>query len=277
MEVIYIDELFALNFIIDYLTVLAAARVCGVVLRRWRYALAALIGAAYAVGTVLPGMALLSLPAVKLAFGILMALAAFAGEPAVLKCALAFFAVSAAFGGAVWAASMLTGENTGRGVYLPVSMKALVLSFAVCYAVVSLVFRRTLKQSERRMMTVAAAFQGRSAVFRTLRDTGNSLFDPITGGEVLIVSSRAAAPLFPPGCGEILGNADPVAVLEKLGAVPELKNRLRLIPYSAVGVSSGLLPVFRPDSLMVDGKKMDGVMVAVSPSLADCGEYEAVL
>lgn len=277
MEVIYIDELFALNFIIDYLTVLAAARVCGVMLRRWRYALAALIGAAYAAGAVLPGMAVLSLPTVKLAFGVLMALAAFAGEPAILKCTLAFFAVSAAFGGAVWAASMLTGESTGHGVYLPISMKALVLSFAVCYAAVSLVFRRTLKQSERRMMTVAATFQGRSAVFRALRDTGNGLFDPITGGEVLIVSSKAVAPLFPPDCRKILEDADPVAVLEKFGAVPELKNRLRLIPYSAVGVSSGLLPVFRPDSLLVDGKKMDGVMVAVSPALADCGEYEAVL
>ena len=45
MDVIYIDSLFGLNLLIDYCLVLASARVCGVVLRRWRYALAALIGA----------------------------------------------------------------------------------------------------------------------------------------------------------------------------------------------------------------------------------------
>ena len=45
MDVIYLDSLFGLNLLIDYCLVLASARVCGVVLHRWRYALAALIGA----------------------------------------------------------------------------------------------------------------------------------------------------------------------------------------------------------------------------------------
>ena len=34
MEVIYIDSVFLLNFVIDYLLVLASAQVCGVRLRR---------------------------------------------------------------------------------------------------------------------------------------------------------------------------------------------------------------------------------------------------
>ena len=55
MDVIYLDSLFGLNLLIDYCLVLVSARVCGVVLRRWRYALAALIGALYAALMVLPG------------------------------------------------------------------------------------------------------------------------------------------------------------------------------------------------------------------------------
>ena len=81
----------------------------------------------------------------------------------------------------------------------------------------------------------------------------------------------------PPGCGEILKCTDPVSVLERLGQVPELSNRVRLIPYSAVGVGSGLLPVFRPDSLMVDGKIRDGVLIAAAPALDNGGDYDAVL
>lgn len=38
MDVIYLDSLFGLNLLIDYCLVLVSARVCGVVLRRWRYA-----------------------------------------------------------------------------------------------------------------------------------------------------------------------------------------------------------------------------------------------
>ena len=278
MKVLYIDELFALNFIVDYLMLLSAARVCGVLLRRWRYALGALFGAAYAVGAVLPGWGALSAPGLKIGCGCAMALIAFAGEEALLKCALVFFTVSAAFGGAVWWASMLAGTPAGPGgtLALPLSLKTLVVSFGVCYAVVRLVFHRALKNARRQVMTVAAVFGGRSAVFRALRDTGNGLYDPVTGSEVLVVSAAAARPLFPQGCAAVLARDDPVAVLETLGAVPELKNRLRLIPYSAVGAASGLLPVFRPDSLMVDGKKREGVMIAVAPAL-DGGEYEAVL
>ena len=45
MEVIYIDSLFFLNLGVDYLLCLAAARICGLYLRRRRYVLAALLGA----------------------------------------------------------------------------------------------------------------------------------------------------------------------------------------------------------------------------------------
>ena len=45
MKVIYADRFFLLNLLIDYLLCLLSARVCGLVLRRRRYLLAALIGA----------------------------------------------------------------------------------------------------------------------------------------------------------------------------------------------------------------------------------------
>ena len=67
MEVVYLDQLFAVNWIVDYCIVLAAARVSDLVLRRWRYALAALFGAAYAAASVLPGLAWLAHAPMKLA------------------------------------------------------------------------------------------------------------------------------------------------------------------------------------------------------------------
>ena len=107
MDVIYLDSLFGLNLLIDYCLVLVSARVCGVVLRRWRYALAALIGALYAALMVLPGFGWLANGMMKLALGAAMALIAFGGEAHLVRCTVVFFAVSAAFGGAVYAALSL--------------------------------------------------------------------------------------------------------------------------------------------------------------------------
>ena len=80
MDVIYLDRLFGLNLLLDYCLMLASARVCGVVLRRARYLLAALTGALYAAVMVLPGFGWLGSGAMKLALGAAMALIAFGGE-----------------------------------------------------------------------------------------------------------------------------------------------------------------------------------------------------
>ena len=103
MDIIYIDRLFLLNLVLDYLIVLCSARLCGIRLRRARYAAAAVFGALYAALSLLPGLAFFKLWPVKLICGLLMALIAFGGEDKLWRCCLTFFAVSALFGGAVWA------------------------------------------------------------------------------------------------------------------------------------------------------------------------------
>ena len=72
MTVIYVDTLFLLNGIIDYLLLLAAARLAGEPLRRLRFGAAAALGGAYAVAIFLPGMAFLAGPWCKLASCVLM-------------------------------------------------------------------------------------------------------------------------------------------------------------------------------------------------------------
>ena len=95
MDVIYLDSLFGLNLLIDYCLVLVSARVCGVVLHRWRYALAALIGALYAALMVLPGFGWLANGMMKLALGAAMALTfpeiAFNGYSLLLPRMLGFY------------------------------------------------------------------------------------------------------------------------------------------------------------------------------------------
>ena len=266
METIYIDRLFILNFICDYLILLGSARVCGVLLRRARYAVAALLGAVYAVLSVLPGFAFLTLLPIKLAAGILMALIAFAKEPKFWRCAAVFFAVSAVFGGTLWALSVQSG-GVGNAVYLPVSMPVLVLSFGIIYALLSLIFRRTAKSTGKAVHTVVIDFLGKGVTLRALYDSGNCLYDPMTGSEVLIAGAEQLAPLLGEG----------VKALSPTQTVTLYAGKMRLIPYCAVGTQSGLLPAFRPDSITVDGKVREDIIVAISPTAVSGDGFDCII
>ena len=275
MEVIYADELLALNFLVDYLLLLSAARLRGAPLRRGRFALGAAVGAGYALMAVLPGWEWVNALPVKLAISFFMALTAYgwAGQPGAW---LWFLALSAGFGGAVFAAALLAGQDMGS-IYVPVSGRILLLSLGVCYASIRLFFGRFLQRRERVILPVTLTFQGRQTQFRALLDTGNALHDGVTGLPVMVADRSVIEPLFPAEAAPVLNLPDPAAQLQTLSALPGLKGRFRLVPYTAVGTGRGLLLCFRPDSLTVDGRTRE-MLAALSPTpLCDGGDYCAIL
>ncbi len=276
METIYIDSLFILNLAIDYLLLLVTGRICSARLRRGFIALGAAIGAGYSVLVALPfGTFLASWPC-KLAFAMFMLLAAYWGEKHIFRCAAVFLAVSAAFGGAVYAVSILGGTGTGRGLYVHISPKILILSFAVCYFVLSLVFRRVSDKTERQTLSAEAELGERHIEFTLLHDTGNGLYDPVSGLPVCIAEAGAAAPLFPDECLKCFELSDPLEMFMSLSELDSCRGRFRLVPYSSLGNPAGLLPAFRPDSLTVGGKRQSA-LIAVSPAaLCADGEYSAI-
>ena len=133
----------------------------------------------------------------------------------------------------------------------------LILSFALCYAGLRLLFRGGAQLPDRPRAELRLALGGRECRFMALRDTGNRLCDPATGAAVMLACPHALAPLFP---GVDL-TADPVS----LTALPSLFGRFRLIPYRTVG-GGGLLAVFRPEGLWIDGAPRRDLLVAVSAS-----------
>ena len=271
MEVIYIDRLFIINLVTDYLILLVTARICGIYLRRLRYLLAALFGALYAVLSVLDGFGFLNLLPIRLCSGILTALIAYANEEKSARTVLVFFGVSALFGGAVWAISLQSGGTPGSTVYLPVSMPVLVLSFGITYAVLSVIFRRSVKNAQRTVHDAVISHEGHELMLRALCDSGNTLYDPVTGSSVMIVSSEQLRGIF--------GDKAILLGFDASGSVtdPTFAGRLRLIPYRAVGVGSGLLPAFRPDRITVDGKSRDDIIIAVSPTPVSGDGFDCIM
>jgi stage II sporulation protein GA (sporulation sigma-E factor processing peptidase) len=218
-------------------------------------------------------------PFVKVALGMLMALAAFGGCARLLRTMLVFFAVSAAFGGVVMAASLLGGGAAG-GLFTSASLRVLILSFAVGYVILALVFRRAARHKGGVIVPVTVRHGGREVAVRALMATGNALADPLSGRSVMVAGVGELKPLFVPDVAAVLAGLDrkgAVRVVEELSE-GERPMRFQLIPYSAVGVSGGMLLAFRPDEIVVDGKSRSGMLLALSPnSVSEGGTYSALI
>lgn len=278
--VVYLDQVFLLNFVVDYLLLLCSGRLAGEVLCRRRLALGAAIGAGYAGAACLPGLGFLLHPLCKVGAGVFTVLAGYGGSRRLLRLSLVFFAVSAAFGGGILALQLLGGPGLtlGNGVVsAPLDLKVVLLSAAGCYGLITLVFQRTARHSPRRELAPAVLTLGkRQVVLTALVDTGNTLTDPVSGRPVLVAEGEKAERLFPegsaPGPEEL---RDPASALERLR---KAGLRCRLLPYQAVGVECGLLLALRLDRVRVGEEDYGPLLVALSPTrLTDGGGYCALI
>lgn len=283
MTVIYLDTLFLLNAIMDYLLLLCSARLAGETLHRWRMAMGAILGGVYAAVAVVPGMEWLSSFSCKVGVAVLMAVVGLGAGKRLLRQTIIFFAVACAFGGGVLAISLLGGRGLALGqgiVYTGMDLKLVLLSAAGCYVVLSSVLRRVGRHSALRGEVVPATLrmQERQVTLPTLVDTGNTLTDPVSGRPVIVVEAQAVRPLFPEGC--IPDGQDLTAPAQGLGKLNTgvMRGRFRLLPYRAVGVECGMLLALRLDGATVDGKEQGAVLAALSPTpVSDGGAYRALV
>ena len=284
MTVIYVDTLFLLNGVVDYLLLLCAARLAGEPLRRLRFALGAVLGGLYAVAIFLPGMAFLSHPLCRAACGGLMLVAAYGGSRRLLRQGIIFMALTCAFAGGVVAISLMEGQGLALGssgvLYSPLDLKMVLLSAAGCYVVLSLVFSRVGRHTARsgELLPARLTVGERWVELTALVDTGNTLTDPATGRAVMVADGDSLDGLFPrehrPAPEDL---ADPAGGLARLGT-GEWKGRFRLLPYRCVGVERGLLLAVRVDRAVLDGRDEGPLLVALSPTpVSDGGGYRALV
>lgn len=268
MRVVYIDEVFLLNTLVDYLLLLSGARLAGEPLKRLRIGLAAALGGLYAALVFLPGWGFLERPLCKLVSAAAMTLVAFGGSRRLLRVTLTFFAVSAAFGGGVLALQLISGRPA------LLDLRTVILSAAACYVLLTAVFQRTACHGARELAPARLELEGRQCALTVLLDTGNTLTDPATGKAVLVAEGEKVSPLFPPGQQPTQRElADPVTALEHRQG-----SRWRLIPYRAVGISHGLLLAVRVDRARIGAQDYGAILVALSPTpLSDGGGYSGLV
>ncbi len=246
--VIYLDGFMGLNFLIDWLLLLGVNRLAGFPPGFGRTAAAAAVGGGYAGMCLVPGFAFLSSGLWRGVSLAVMSATAFGLNRTVWPRGLLFLLLSMALGGL--AVSFDTGHFWGLGL---------------CALALALLCRMSFRDVGRKLVEVSIGHGGKSLRLLALRDTGNTLRDPVTGESVLVVDASIGRQLLGLEVEEL---SNPVEVLKRYPG-------MRLIPYHTVGNSGGFLLAQRCDRVVIDGHMSRG-LVAFAPEAFPQGGYQGL-
>lgn len=281
--VIYLDVLALINLAIDYLLLLATARIAGVFTARRRLLMGAGLGAVYAVFSVLPGTAFLQHWGCELVAGAAMVALVFSHcRGRILRVEVVFGMVSCACAGAVMALGQATGAvlRVNGTYYLDVPLRIIIPAALLCWCASGLLFRGTAGQEggERPSMVVEIDFAGRHGVFHLLCDTGNTLCEPVSGRPALVIDRYAAAQLLPPELIGVINGLRADNAGTQMACLPETwRTRFCLLPYRAMGQTGGLLLAFRPDKVQVQNGETMCQLAAISADRLAGGRYDGLV
>ena len=268
--VVYGDMVFLLNLLINYTLLRGTARLGGAAPKGYRLWLGSSIGAIYSVLVFFPKGEFLTMIGCKILVAAGMLCCSFGLKKSTLRLSAVFAVLSLVLCGAVYG-FFCVGETPvpwGKHLLYPVSFTTLLLTaFAVTLA--CRLMLPPLDHSCNSTLPITLKREGKQVHLTALRDSGNTLRDPIGGGEVLTVYWKALRPLLPPVICE-QGLQDPT---ELLPLIRELSPRL--IPYRAIGTKSGILLAI-PLQISI-GKETRTGLVALSPTpVSDGGAYDAL-
>ena len=234
---VYLDLAILLNFLVDLLLLLGTNRLSGFPAQLPRLIPAAGLGACY--GGLCLRFRFLGAPFWRLAVLALMGMGAFGLNRSAWRRTAVFVILSTALGGM---AVLL--DRGGFGV--------LITAAAGIWLLCRVAFEGS--PGTREYIPLTLSYGSRTLQLTALKDTGNTLRDPVTGEPVLVISSDCARKLTGLTEDQLHHPA------QALGAIPGL----RLIPYCSVGRGSGLMLALRFRDVRL-GKESKDALVAFAP------------
>lgn len=247
---VYLDLVVLLNFLVDFFLLLGTNRLAGFSPGYGKCVLAAALGGIYGGACLLPGFGFLGNTLWRLVSLGLMAGIAFGWNRGAFQRGAVFVLLSMALGG--------VAMGIGSGGFW-----VLILSAAGLWLLCRVSFRGNIGQQE--YVPVELAWGKRKIRVIALRDTGNTLKDPLTGEQILVAGADVAM--------DLLGLTEdqlrhPIELLAS-GAVPGL----RLIPYHAVGQPGSMLPALRISHAKIGNTYTDPLVAFAPQVLTNGGRY----
>lgn len=291
--VVYVDVLFLLNFVINFLLLLTTKKVCKSAAKTWRLSLGALAGSIYAVLMFFPSLAIYYTLLAKLVFSAALIAISFPIKRwrEFGRIILVFYAVNFSFAGAAFGLFYLTdfgstiGAVMSNGIFyfdLPLGM--LLITSLGAYLLIWVVQRiYAYKMSKAgTYYDIVIHYHGKQTLIHALLDTGNSLTDPLTGKPVIVAELNSLKVLFDDTVNDIFlkFQSDDMKLIPFMMEHMQAHDNFRLIPFSSLGKENGLLLAFVPDAveLVTEGKNITDVLIGVyTKNLSKTQDYKALL
>lgn len=235
------DGIMGINFVVDLLLLLGANRICGFPSEKKRLLAASMLGALYSGACLLPSFRFLGNLLWRIvSLGVMGVIAFGCSRGALQRCGV-FLLLSLALGG--------LALSLGKADFRTLLLSAIFL-WVLC--------RMSIKSPPGSREYVPLEIQNGEKCLKllALRDTGNTLTDPVTGEQALVISSWAASRLTGLTAEQIRNPLETIASHPVPG--------LRLIPFRTVGQGSGMMLAMWFSRVTVRGKTK-GALVAFAP------------
>lgn len=250
---VYLDLVMGLNFLVDFLLLLGTNRLSGFPFQIWRCAGGALLGAVYSGACLLPGFRFLGSFLWRGVSLCLISVMAFGWDAGARKRVGIFLLLSMAMGG--------IALSLGRGDVL-----SLVLCGCLCLLLSMLSFGGQVGGREYVPLKIACG--GATTSMLALKDTGNTLRDPVTGEPVLIISAEIAGRLTGLTAEQLRNPME--TLVHQPGA------GLRLIPYRSVGNAGSFLLAKRFEDVTIGNRKQSALVAFAAEGLGKGEIYQAL-
>lgn len=287
---IYVDILFIINFVMDYIVLWLTAKFSQIRCVPWRLATASCIGSLYSVAVLLPQCGFMGAFWAKLLVSILMVIVAFV--PLTLKklsrVLLYFYLITFSIGGTVFGLIYLfSNVSFGSGLSdIPVPYLWLVWGFLMVLLAGKwgIPYLKRSFLSDLLRVPVIIRFCGHELKITGLVDTGNQLVDPLTGEPVVIVEQELIAPYLPSRVREVFANGGELELTKLANSFSDEGEILpfRLIPFTTIGKHHGMLLGFKPDEIRIlagdqEIRNKNVVICLYNRRLSPRGAYRALV
>ena len=282
---IYADIVLLINLLMNILILLCTAWALKVPFKRWRLLSAAVIGSIYALGEVIPVLAFLYLPVMKVLFSVMLVYIAY-GFNSLRKLVLlvgGFYLISFILGGAVigW---LFFSHPAGVFLHKAISWQILaggsLLAVGFMFMTVNFITNHFIEKTL--FYQVHITLGERSVKLKGFLDTGNHLYSVVGHKPVVVVNYSAVKTILSAEVIQYLDTTESEAWLHCLDKCQDQQwlSRVEFIPYHGVGSQSVLLG-FRPDKFTVRKKDMtvhaEVIIGIYAGQLSPTGSYEVLL
>lgn len=260
---VYIEYVFIDNFIIDFLIFKTAFGLSDIPVPVKRLLFSAFLGAAFSVLYPLITENAFILAAVKIIFGLLLTFTAckFNSFKQYINFTLLFFAVTFAFGGAVWGLCCLLGIDPATNLSVGISLLPVYLLYRAVLNLARRIFRK--RDASTFYADAEITFGVKSVRIKGLFDTGNALYDGLS--PVIIVTKNAILSAIDE---KTIRNAKRITV----STVAGMREKISVLPTAVVIYYGAERNIFNNVTVCLTSEKFDGYDAILHPSLMNAAE-----